>query len=378
MRFYVAELLPTANLSPALALTLHLALHLGMMRCPARTIPSMAIVKSGAFSTRPNPSAICSNTEYDDDTFSRGKSKGMRERIEQLTQHLGQVIVGKTDAIQLALVALLSGGHALLEDVPGVGKTLLAKSLAKSIAGRFQRLQCTPDLMPTDVTGTNIWNPRSGEFEFMAGPVFTNILLADEINRATPRTQSALLEVMEEQQVTVDGLSRQVPSPFFVIATQNPIEYQGTFPLPEAQMDRFALSFSLGYPSESEELQMLERLQAGQSFKDLQPCITLAEVQALQRLCAQVKVETSLQQYILNLVRATRADEAITLGASPRGTVALHKATQALAFLEGRDYAIPDDVKKLVPRVLAHRIIPAGGQRVGNIVDRLLNTVAIP
>jgi MoxR-like ATPase len=302
----------------------------------------------------------------------------MRERIEQLTDHLGQVIVGKAEAIQLVLVALLSGGHALLEDVPGVGKTLLAKSLAKSIAGRFQRVQCTPDLMPTDITGTNIWNPRSGEFEFLAGPVFANVLLADEINRATPRTQSALLEVMEEQQVTVDGLSRQVPHPFFVVATQNPIEYQGTFPLPEAQMDRFALSFSLGYPSRDEELQMLERLQTGHTAKDLQPCLTLADVQALQRLCAQVKVEKSLQQYILQLVQATRADEAVTLGVSPRGTVALHKAVQAIAFLDGRDYALPDDVKKMTPHVFAHRLIPAGGNRPRAIIDRLLHTVAIP
>ena len=172
----------------------------------------------------------------------------MREQIDQLTQNLGRAIVGKAEAIRLVLVALLAGGHALLEDVPGVGKTLLAKSLARSIDGRFQRLQCTPDLLPTDITGTNIWNPKSGEFEYLPGPIFANILLADEINRATPRTQSALLEVMEEQQVTVDGVSRAVPTPFFVIATQNPIEYQGTFPLPEAQMDRFTLSLTLGLP----------------------------------------------------------------------------------------------------------------------------------
>ena len=302
----------------------------------------------------------------------------MSAAIARLKQHLGQVIVGKDEAIQLVLVALLAGGHALLEDVPGVGKTLLAKTLAQAIAGRFQRLQCTPDLMPTDVTGTNIWNPRSGEFEFMAGPVFANVLLADEINRATPRTQSALLEVMEEQQVTVDGISRQVPRPFFVIATQNPIEYQGTFPLPEAQMDRFALSFCLGYPTVTEELHILERLQAEAVNPDRPPCITLAEVQALQRQCRQVRVEPVLQQYIVDLVRATRSDVEITLGVSPRGTVALHKATQALAFLVGRDYAIPDDVKTLVPHVLAHRLIPAGGMRVNAIIDRLLRAIAIP
>lgn len=301
----------------------------------------------------------------------------MQERISELTQNLSQTIVGKAEAIRLILVALLAGGHALLEDVPGVGKTLLAKSLARSIDGRFQRLQCTPDLLPTDITGTNIWNPKSGEFEFLPGPVFTNILLADEINRATPRTQSALLEVMEEQQVTVDGVSREVGGLFFVIATQNPIEYQGTFPLPEAQMDRFTLCLSLGYPTEVEELQMLQRLSNGVKA-DLQPCITLAQVQELRQLCTQVKVETLLQEYILNLVRATRRDEEITLGVSPRGTIALQRATQALALLTGRDYAIPDDVKFLAPCVLSHRLIPTGGRRAKTIVERLLRSVPIP
>ncbi|HIK16098.1 MAG TPA: MoxR family ATPase [Leptolyngbyaceae cyanobacterium M33_DOE_097] len=302
----------------------------------------------------------------------------MRDRIQRLSDNLGKVIVGKQESIRLVMVALLSGGHILLEDVPGVGKTLLAKSLAKSIDGKFQRVQCTPDLMPTDVTGTNIWNPRSGEFEFMPGPVFANVLLADEVNRATPRTQSALLEVMEEHQVTVDGVTRKVPSPFFVVATQNPVEYQGTFPLPEAQMDRFALSLSLGYPSEAEELQMLERLQSDQSIEDLQPCISLEEVQELQRLAAQVKVEASLQKYILNLVRTTRdRPEDIVLGISPRGTVALQRAAQAYAFIENRDYAIPDDVKKLAPHVLPHRMIAAGGKRTQALIRELLNTVPV-
>ncbi len=302
----------------------------------------------------------------------------MREWIEPLTQNLGRTIVGKAEAIRLVLVALLAGGHALLEDVPGVGKTLLAKSLARSIDGRFQRLQCTPDLLPTDITGTNIWNPRTGEFEFLPGPVFANVLLADEINRATPRTQSALLEVMEEQQVTVDGVSRVVGGLFFVIATQNPIEYQGTFPLPEAQMDRFTLSLTLGYPSEMEELQMLQRLQTNLAVSDLQPCITLAQILELRQLCSRVKVEASLQQYILQLVRTTRQDEEITLGVSPRGTVALHRATQALAFLMDRDYATPDDVKFLAPHVLSHRLIPTGGRKAKTIVERLLRSVAIP
>ncbi|MCC3444341.1 MAG: MoxR family ATPase [Microcoleus sp. PH2017_03_ELD_O_A] len=302
----------------------------------------------------------------------------MREHIERLKQNLGKTIVGKADAIRLVLVAVLSGGHALLEDVPGVGKTLLAKSLARSIDGKFQRIQCTPDLLPTDITGTNIWNPSSGNFEFLPGPVFANVLLADEINRATPRTQSALLEVMEEKQVTVDGVSRNVPAPFFVIATQNPIEYQGTFPLPEAQMDRFTLSLTLGYPAASEELQMLERLSDTFAVEDLQPCISLEQVQELRRLCAAVQVEGSLKQYIVDLVRSTRQDEEITLGVSPRGAVALHRASQALAFISGRDFATPDDVKDLAPHVLSHRLIPAGGRKAKTIVDKLLREVAIP
>ena len=307
-----------------------------------------------------------------------GTCISMRERIQTLTENLGQTIVGKQDAIRLVLVALISGGHTLLEDVPGVGKTLLAKSLARSIDGKFQRIQCTPDLLPSDVTGTNIWNPSKGTFEFLPGPVFANILLADEINRATPRTQSALLEVMEEQQVTVDGVSRQVPDPFFVIATQNPVEYQGTFPLPEAQMDRFMLSLSLGYPTEAEELQMLQRLQNRGALEELQPCLSIADIQELRRRAALVNVDQSLQQYILNLVRATRHDEEITLGVSPRGTVALHRAAQSMAFLDDRDYAIPDDVKSLAPHVLAHRMIPVGGRRARAIVDRLLNATPIP
>lgn len=302
----------------------------------------------------------------------------MGDRVEQLIQNLNKAIVGKEAAIRLVLTALFSGGHALLEDVPGVGKTLLAKSLARCIDGSFQRIQCTPDLLPSDITGTNIWNPSAGEFQFMAGPVFAHVLLADEINRATPRTQSALLEVMEEHQVTLDGVSRPVPTPFFAIATQNPVEYQGTFPLPEAQMDRFALSFSLGYPSQTEELQMLQRLASPTRPESLQPCITPAEVAAIQHQCSQVRVETSVQQYILALVRATRDHADITLGVSPRGTVALHRAVQAWAFLSDRDYVLPDDVKHLAPYVLTHRIIVSGGQRPQDLVAQLLETTPVP
>ena len=301
----------------------------------------------------------------------------MRDQITILTDNLSRTIVGKSEAIRLVLVALLSGGHALLEDVPGVGKTLLAKSLARSINGRFQRVQCTPDLLPSDITGTNIWNPSTREFEFLPGPAFANVLLADEINRATPRTQSALLEVMEEKQITIDGETRFVPYPFFVIATQNPVEYQGTFPLPEAQMDRFAVSLSLGYPTEAEELQMLQRHQKPMMVDDLKPCISLETVKELQGLVNQVKITTELQQYILNLVRASRTDDEIILGASPRGAVALQKASQALAFLEERDYVIPDDVKVVAPHVLSHRLISASGKQPKMIVERLLRTVPI-
>jgi MoxR-like ATPase len=301
----------------------------------------------------------------------------MREKISILKENLARTIVGKDNAIKQVIVALLSGGHALLEDVPGVGKTLLAKSLARSINGKFQRIQCTPDLLPSDVTGTNIWNPNSREFEFLAGPAFANILLTDEINRATPRTQSSLLEVMEEKQITIDGVARFVPSPFFVIATQNPVEYQGTFPLPEAQMDRFTLSLTLGYPSFDEELQMLERQLNPIPLHEIEPCITLEEVKALQAETLKIKVEKEIQRYIVNLVNASRHSEDISLGVSPRGTVALQKATQALAFIEGRDYVIPDDLKFIAPAVLSHRIIPAGGRNAKVIIDRLLDTVAV-
>lgn len=299
----------------------------------------------------------------------------MREYIQKLTDNIAQIFVGKDTSVRLVIIALLSGGHVLLEDVPGVGKTLLAKSLARSINGKFQRIQCTPDLLPSDVTGTNIWNQRDQVFEFVPGPVFSNIFLADEVNRATPRTQSALLEVMEEQQVTIDGETRPVKKPFFVIATQNPIEYQGTFPLPEAQMDRFALALSLGYPTAEEELQMLQRQNS--NLEDLTPSISPEDVLELQRQVLAVKVATPLQQYILNLVRASREDEEVRLGVSPRGSVTLQRTAQALAFLEGRDYVIPDDVKFLAPYVLSHRLIASSGRQEKMIVERILRSVPV-
>jgi MoxR-like ATPase len=304
-------------------------------------------------------------------------------KVRQLVANLQRIIVGKDEAIRLALTALLAGGHALLEDVPGVGKTLLAKSLAASISGKFQRVQCTPDLLPADITGTNIWNPKSGEFRFVPGPVFAHILLADEINRATPRTQSALLEVMEEQQVTIDGVSYPVPSPFFTIATQNPVEYQGTFPLPEAQLDRFALSFTLGYPTETEELEMLARL--GDRPATLEPCISPEEVLALRQMAQSLTVSEATRQYIVRLVRATREDSEIALGASPRGSVALQRTAQSYALLRlalnpdrPADYVLPDDVKYIAPFVLAHRVLPAGRRVARDVIQRIVESVAVP
>ncbi|WP_024545132.1 MoxR family ATPase [Picosynechococcus sp. NKBG15041c] len=302
----------------------------------------------------------------------------MKERIRDLTDNLSKTIVGKEDAIRLVLVAMLSGGHVLLEDVPGVGKTLLAKSLARSVNGRFQRIQCTPDLLPSDITGTNIWNPSSREFEFLSGPVFANVLLADEINRATPRTQSALLEVMEEQQVTVDGEARKVPKPFFVIATQNPIEYQGTFPLPEAQMDRFMLSLSLGYPGFAEEVDMLQLHQSRIAPDELTPCISLEEVRELQGHVNQIHVAKSIQEYIVKIAQKSRDYEGIILGVSPRGTVALQRAAQAYAFLADRDFITTDDIKYLAPFVLAHRVIVTGGKSAKETIKTLVATITDP
>jgi len=283
------------------------------------------------------------------------------EDIQKFTipmiENVEQVIVGKRQAIEFILVALLCEGHVLLEDVPGSGKTMLARSIATSLGTSFKRIQCTPDLLPNDITGVSIFNQKSGEFEFRPGPIFVNILLADEINRATPRTQAALLEAMQEQQVTVDGVTHDLPRPFLIMATQNPIEYEGTFPLPEAQLDRFLMRLSLGYPSRTDERQILTNLWREHPITKLGKVVDGHNILSLQRLIWEVNVDSTLQDYIVALAEATRTHSDLSLGVSPRGTLALLKAAQALAAIRGRDYVIPEDIKTLVPLTLAHRLI---------------------
>ena len=281
----------------------------------------------------------------------------IQDFVAKTTGNIEQVIVGKHEAIELLMVALLCEGHVLIEDVPGVGKTMLARSIALSLGGQFKRLQCTPDLLPNDVTGVSVFTQQTAEFEFRPGPIFVNLLLADEINRATPRTQSALLEAMQEQQVTVDGITRALPRPFLVLATQNPIEYEGTFPLPEAQLDRFLMRLSLGYPSLTDEKKILVNLQREHPITRLQQVVDGMQLLAFQREVWEVHVDDSLQDYIIRLVTATRQHPDLTLGASPRASLALFKTAQALAALRGRDHVIPDDIKYLVNVTLAHRLI---------------------
>lgn len=276
---------------------------------------------------------------------------------ERVIQNVEKVIIGKRAAIELAVVAMLCEGHVLLEDVPGSGKTMLARSLAVSLGIGFKRIQCTPDLLPNDVTGVSVFNQKNGEFEFHAGPIFINILLADEINRATPRTQSALLEAMQEQQVTVDGVTRELPRPFLLLATQNPIEYEGTFPLPEAQLDRFLMRLSLGYPTPRDERQILVNLWREHPITRLETVVDAADLLGLQRRVWDVHVDETLQQYIVDLTAATRSHPDLMLGISPRGSLALFKAAQALAAMRGREHVLPDDVKYLAPFTLPHRMI---------------------
>ncbi len=275
----------------------------------------------------------------------------------RVIDNVEQVIIGKRDSIELLMVALLCEGHVLIEDVPGVGKTMLARSIAVSLGGQFKRVQCTPDLLPNDVTGVSVFNQRTSEFEFRPGPIFVNILLADEINRATPRTQAALLEAMQEQQVTVDGVTRPLPRPFLVLATQNPIEYEGTFPLPEAQLDRFLMRLSMGYPNAAQEKQLLPHLQREHPVTKLQQITDEVQLLEFQKQVWEVHVDESLQDYIVALVTATRDHGEVALGASPRATLALFKTAQALAAVRGRDHVIPDDIKYLAPFTLPHRLI---------------------
>jgi MoxR-like ATPase len=276
---------------------------------------------------------------------------------ERVICNVETVIVGKRQQIEWLMVALLCQGHVLIEDVPGTGKTLLARAIAASIGFSFKRLQCTPDLLPNDITGVSVFNQKTNEFEFRPGPVFVNILLADEINRATPRTQAALLEAMQERQVTMDGVTRPLPAPFLVLATQNPIEYEGTFPLPEAQLDRFLIRLSLGYPATDDEIQILRNLRKQHPIETIGQVVDGTELLNLHDAVTDVHVDESLERYILAIVQATRSHRDVALGASPRGSLALYKTSQALAALRGRHYVIPDDIKALVSLTLAHRLI---------------------
>jgi MoxR-like ATPase len=307
----------------------------------------------------------------------------LAQAAARIKANIGQVLVGKEDVIELTLAAILGGGHILIEDVPGIGKTTLARSLANSLDCVFKRIQCTPDLMPSDITGIHYYNQKSGEFEFRAGPIIAQIVLADEINRATPRTQSALLEAMAERQVTIDEATIPLPAPFLVIATQNPIELEGTFPLPEAQLDRFLLRLRLGYPEESEEEEMLLRFEGADPLADLKPVTTAQEVLGFQSLVQKIYVDPVLRNYLVKVVQATRRHSEIELGASPRATIGLYRCSQALAAIRGREYVTPDEVKTLAPYALAHRVILKSQARLRerdaqSIVNEVLGRVEVP
>ena len=301
----------------------------------------------------------------------------------QIKSNIGQVLVGKDDVVELILAAVLSGGHVLIEDVPGIGKTTLARALANSLDCVFKRIQCTPDLLPSDITGIHYYNQQSGAFEFRPGPIIAQVVLADEINRATPRTQSALLEAMGEGQVTVDETTVPLPAPFLVLATQNPIELEGTFPLPEAQLDRFLLRLNMGYPSESEEEEMLMRFQAADPLGEMKPVTGAQQVAEFQTWIQQVYVDPVLRTYIVRLVQATRDHQDIELGASPRATLGLYRCSQALSAIRGREYVTPDEIKLLAPYALAHRVILKSQARLRertseSVILEILEQVEVP
>jgi MoxR-like ATPase len=307
----------------------------------------------------------------------------VKEMAEKIIENVAKVIVGKKEVTELVLAALLCEGNVLMEDVPGLGKTMLAKAAARSLGCGFHRIQCTPDLLPSDVTGIQFYNQKTGSFEFRPGPIMTNIVLVDEINRATPRTQSALLEAMQEQQVTIDMETVHLPRPFMLMATQNPIELEGTFPLPEAQLDRFLLCLRIGYPSAEEEGTILTRFEQENPLDTLTPVTDSQELLKLQKLCRQVFVEDSIRNYIVEIIRATRIHADIKLGASPRASLGLHQATQTLAAIRGRGYVIPDDVKYLARPTLAHRIIARTEARLrghssDEIIKEILSKVPVP
>lgn len=305
------------------------------------------------------------------------------ETSKKIITNVERCIVGKRRQLLLSLVSWFSGGHILLEDVPGVAKTMLARALAASVGGRFKRIQCTPDLLPGDITGTSIFNQKTSEFEFRSGPIFANILLADEINRTTPRAQSALLEAMAEASVTVDGKTHTLPPPFLVIATQNPIDHEGTFPLPEAQLDRFFMKFTLGYPSMEEELRMIQMLETEHPIHSLGPVVTPQEMLETQELVKRVYVDAKVRQYILQIVHETRGHSDLSLGGGPRATIALFRASQAMAAIRGRAFVQPDDVKRIVSPVLAHRLILRPESRLRRqtaeqILDAIVAEIAVP
>lgn len=298
-------------------------------------------------------------------------------------ENVARVIIGKEEIVDLLLVALFCEGHVLLEDVPGIGKTTLAKTLARSLGGSFQRIQFTPDLLPSDITGVSIFNQQKQDFEYRAGPLMAQIVLADEINRAGPRTQSSLLEAMEERQVTVDGVTRALPYPFLVLATQNPVEQEGTFPLPEAQLDRFLMRVAMGYPQREEERQILRRFRASNPITDLTSVASTDDIRNANRICREIFVHPALEDYLLDVVAATRANKSLALGASPRATMALYRACQALAAVRNRHYVIPDDIKALVTPVLAHRLIlnidaRLHSKSVAQVLGGVLEAVNVP